>query len=64
MASAQRVFERLLLHKNEAGHLHFETLALLTLDAKGRVDQEKARQLIKVRNALPRSLAVAGLVYD
>jgi hypothetical protein len=49
VSSAQRVFERLLLHKNEPTHLHFETLALLTIDAKGRVDQEKARQLIKVR---------------
>ena len=48
VASAQLVFERLLLHKKDAGQLHFETLALLTLDSKGRVDQEKARQLIKV----------------
>jgi hypothetical protein len=48
VASAQAVYDRLLLHKPERECLHFETIALLAVDAKGRVNQEKARQLIKV----------------
>jgi hypothetical protein len=48
VASAQKVYERLVLHKIERDYLHFETLALLALDSKGRVDADKARQLIKV----------------
>jgi hypothetical protein len=36
------------MRKNERAYLHFDTIALLALDAKGRLNVDKARQLIKV----------------
>lgn len=52
IGSAQSVYERLLLHKHpERDYLHFETIALLALDSKGRLDTDKARRLIKVRGS-------------
>ena len=32
----------------EDGHVHFETLGLMAVDSDGNIDEEKARELVKV----------------
>jgi hypothetical protein len=46
--SAQDVYLRLLQRTPDSGIVHFETLALTTLDEKGSIDHEKARELVKL----------------
>jgi hypothetical protein len=48
LESAQDVYNRLLMRTPERDLLHFETLALLTLDRQGNVDVGKARDLVKL----------------
>lgn len=46
--SSQHTYARLHSSTPEEQHLHFETLGLLTVNATGNVDEEKAKELVKV----------------
>ena len=46
--SAQDVYNRLLLHCPDKLVLQFDTLALITLDKNGEIDERKARKLIRL----------------
>jgi hypothetical protein len=46
--SAQDVYNRLLLHCPDNPVLTFDTLALITLDKNGEIDEKKARKLIRL----------------
>lgn len=48
IASAQTVYERLLLKNNTVnGKLHFDVMAVLALQRDGELDPEKAKELIR-----------------
>lgn len=46
--SAQKVYTRLLKRTPNENVLQFETLALLALQKDGKIDQQKAKDLVKV----------------
>jgi small-conductance mechanosensitive channel len=46
--SSQNVYARLLLANPEEEHVHFETLGLTAIDVNGNLDEEKAKELVKV----------------
>ncbi len=48
MVSAQRVYQRLLKKTPDTGVLHFDTLATLAIDKRGKLNKEKARALIRL----------------
>lgn len=46
--SSQNVYSRLLQVNPQDEHVHFETLALTAIDTDGNIDEDKARELVKV----------------
>jgi len=46
--SAQKVYTRLMIRTPEEPVLRFETLALLALQKHGTIDQQKAKDLVKL----------------
>jgi hypothetical protein len=46
--SAQEVYNRLLMRTPGDTSIQFETMALIALDDAGRIDQQKAKDLVKV----------------
>lgn len=46
--SAQKVYTRLMMRTPDKNVLHFETLALLALHKDGTIDQQKAKDLVKL----------------
>jgi len=48
LASAERVYDELLSGTPDASVLSFNVIALLTLDRKGNIDEEEAREYVKL----------------
>ena len=48
VTSAQEVYRRLMMRSGPSDVLQFETLALLALDEKGQINQDKAKELVRL----------------